>query len=79
MGGETPYENGLGEKLRTYHREFVKLVCVPPYRDDHGKCLAKWRDGIPLEFNMETGEELVGTPEGVFNVRQITTMPVDPR
>ena len=36
-----------------------------------GKTEARWRDGVFLGLRLESGEKLVGTPDGVFKVRSL--------
>ena len=76
--GKATHENLRSKTLKKTSHEFGELNCVlPPCREDEGKSLATWHDGVYLGFRVEAGEELVGTPDGVYKVRSIRRRPAE--
>ena len=55
------------------------MYVVPPCRNDEGKFFPRSHDGVYRGFRMESGEELVGTPGGVFKVRSLRRKPAETR
>ena len=67
-----PYQRLRGEKLHPDLIEFGECVHYLPLSHlELGKAEARWKDGVFLGIRLESGEKLIGTPEGVFKVRSL--------
>ena len=70
--GKTPYQRLRGRKLHPDLIEFGECVHYLPLNHlDLGKAEPRWKDGVFLGIRIDSGEKLIGTPEGVIKVRSI--------
>ena len=62
----------MGRKLQADILELGERVLFQPL--DHsklGKAVLRWMSGVVLGIRLNSGEELVGYEEGVFEVRSV--------
>ena len=70
--GSVPYQRLGGRQLQPDLIDFGEGIHYLPLNHlELGKAEARWKDGISLGVGLESGEKLVGAPEGVFEVRSI--------
>lgn len=70
--GRVPYQRLRGRKLHPKMIEFGECVHDLPLNHlEIAKAEPSWKDGIFLGVRLESGERLIGTPEGVFIVRSM--------
>ena len=70
--GRTPYHRLKGRKFNQAVAEFGECIWyLKPKSEGKYKADVRWEDGIWLGIRDRTGETLVGTPDGIVNVRSI--------
>ena len=78
--GKNPYQRLRGKKFRAELIEFGEQVQFMPLDvKKQGKLEARWVFGTFLGLRLESGESLVGTPDGVFKTRSVRRRTEDVR
>ena len=68
--GRTPYERIKGKSFKKELLEFGESVLfMKPMTLGRNKFEVRWDDGVWIGIRDESGEHLIGTPEGVIRVR----------
>ena len=71
--GETPYERVKGKPCQRKHIELGECVAgLRPGINDKFKADVRWMDGVYLGMRDRTDEYLIGTAEGVIEIRTIS-------